>query len=283
MIKQSLLLVILLVLFCSEVYAESDCKLLGRINNELWIIDSGGKPAQRLTFDEAVKTSKTTATWSPDGKFIAYSPDIPYGEEKAIFIMDNTGREINKIIIDQIRYIDRLVWRTPNFLWSDSNVGKNGGYIDIWKLAPTLSRPVKHEKRIMVFNVNCELSPNNKYMACNSSIDDAMSLEIFDTDKKEYPDADNYYDRDPRTIKLKQIERVDKIRFTSDNANVIIISGDKKYKFNMLDNKLSEIKELPSDVTIKSIPKAVKIKKDEKELSTEVFDMYCNQRSSIPK
>lgn len=81
-----------------------------------------------------------------------------------------------------------------------------------------------------------------------------------------------------QSIKLKQIERVDKIRFTSDNANVIIISGDKKYKFNMLDNKLSEIKELPPDVKIKTIPKMIRIKKDEKELSAEVFDMYCNQQ-----
>ncbi len=280
MIKQLLLLVILFFSFYSGVYAESECKLLARIDNDLWIINGDGQPIQRLTFDGVVKTSKTLATWSPDGKYIAYSPDIPYSEEKAIYIMDNIGREINKIIVDplgtesEIRYIDRLVWRTPNIIWSDSNVGPHGGYIDIWKLDPTLRRPAKHEKRIKVFNRDCELSPNNKYMACNISIDDKMSLEISDTDKKEYPDADNYYDRSPRIIELKQIERVDKIRFTPDSANIIIVGTDKKYKYNMKTNKLFEIKELPADVKIKKIPERIKVKIDEKELSAEVFDMY---------
>lgn len=279
-IKQLLLLIIILLSFCSEVYSESECKLLARIDNELWIIDSGGKPAQRLTFDEAVKTSKTTATWSPDGKFIAYSPDIPYGEEKAIFIMDNTGREINKIIVDpkesddRIRYIDRLVWRTPNILWSDSNVGPHGGYIDIWKLDPTLRRPAKHEKRIISLNRDCEISPNNKYMVCDTSIGDTTSLEISDTDKKEFSEADNYFDKNPSKVDLKQIKSVDNIRFTPDSSNIIIIGGDKKYKFNMKTNKLSEIKELPADVKIKTIPKRIKVKKDDKEYSAEVFDMY---------
>lgn len=282
MIRQWLLLIILLVSFCSGVYAKEDCKFLGQIEDYLWIIDSDGKPVQRLTF---VGRMKTAATWSPNREYIAYTaygtdPPYGYGFEKAIVIIDNVGREISKIIVDpkspdwEIRYIDRLVWRTPNIIWSDSNVGPHGGYIDIWKLDPTLRRPAKHEKRIKVFNPDCELSPNNRYMACNTSIDYTMSLEISDTDKKEYPDANNYYDRDPRRIKLKQIEQVDKIRFTPDSANIIIVGTDKKYKYNMKINKLFEIKELPADVKIKKIPERIKVKKDEKELSAEVFDMY---------
>ncbi len=267
MIKQLLLLIIIILSFCSEVYSESECKLLARIDNDLWIIKSDGIPIQRLAF---IGGMKATATWSPYEKYIAYGLSTPIGEEKAIIILDNTGQEITKIIVEPkesywIRYIDRIVWRTPNILWSDSNVGPHGGFIDIWKLdPPTLRRHAKHEKRIKASNRDCEVSPNNKYMACIVRDNGKMYLEISDTDKKEYPDASYFHDRDPRTVDLKQMERVDKIRFTSDNANVIIVGADKKYKFNMLDNKLSEIKELPPDVTIKSIPEVVKIKKDEK-------------------
>ncbi len=240
MIRQWLLLIILFISFCSEVYAESECKLLGRIDNDLWIIDSSGKPAQCLTYDGAAKTSMTPATWSPNGKFIAYSIDTPYGEEKAIFIVDNAGREINKIIVDpksehwEIRYIERLVWRTLTNLWSDSNVGPHGGYIDVWKLDPTLSLPAKHEKRITAMSGGCELSPNNKYMACISYIDDEMQLEISDTDKKEYPDANYYFDRNPRKIELKNVIKrpVRDIRFTADNDNIILTNDGGKYKYN---------------------------------------------------
>ncbi len=283
MIRQWLLLIILFVSFCSEVYAKEDCKFLGQIEDYLWIIDSDGKPVQRLIF---VGRMKTATTWSPDGKYIAYSLSTPIGEEKAIIILDSTGQEVTKIIVDpkrtdwEIRYIERLVWRTPNTLWSDSNVGPHGGYIDVWKLDSSLRG--FHKKRIGVLGGNCELSPNKQYVACIFEIFEHEKfiplLKIYNTSKKRFQEDKFFSDDNPRTVELKQMEHVDEIRFTPDNANVIIIGADKKYKFNMFDNKLSEIKELPPDVTIKTFPKVIEIKKDEKIYQAEVFDMYCNQK-----
>lgn len=279
MFKRIIIFVILFLIFSYNAYAKEDCKLLVQFDNDLWIVDRDGRPISRLTYDGVVKDA---ATWSPDGQYIAYNTRTLIGEEKAIIIVDNTGREVSKIIVDpkgsneRIRFIGRIVWEKPTILWSDSNVGPHGGFIDIWQLDLPLRRPVKHEKRIKVFNVDCEISPNNRHMACITSIGDRMSLEISDTNKKEYPDAIYYYDRDPRTVDLKQIERVDKIRFTPDSSAVIIIAGERKLKFNMRDNKLSEIKELPQGVKIKRLPEAVKIKKDTDLYQSEVFDMYCN-------
>jgi hypothetical protein len=162
-------------------------------------------------------------------------------------------------------------------LWSFSNAGKNGGYIDIWKLDPTLNRPAKHEKRIKVFNVSCELSPNNKYMACISSIGNTMSFEISDTDKKEYPDASYYFDRKPRKIKLKNVAgSIRNIRFTADSNNIILTNDGWKYKYSMKENKLSEIKDLPFDVTIKTAPEMIELKSDDKQIA-KVFDMHCDK------
>lgn len=241
MVKRTIFIIILSLIFSYNAYSKEACKLLVQVDNDLWLVDMDGRPIHRLTYDGVLKTA---ATWSPDGQYIAYSPGTQIGDEKAIIIVDNTRREVSKIIVDpkesdyRIRYIDRIVWGKPTILWSDSNVGPHGGFIDIWKLDPTLRRPAKHEKRIKISNANCELSPNNKYVACLGRYDDEMRLEISDTDKKEYPDAVNYYDSAPRTIKLKQIERVDKISFTPDGTDVIIIRSDRKYKFNMHDNKL---------------------------------------------
>jgi hypothetical protein len=280
MIGQLLLLIIvLLISFCSDTYAENNCKFLGQINEDLWIIDGDGKSVQPIA---TVGIMKAAVTWSPDGEYIAYSTSNPVGEEQAIIIVDNAGRQVAKIIVEpkrehwEIRYIDRLVWRTADTLWSYSSAGKNGGYIDIWKLAPTLSRPAKHKKRIKVFNGNCELSPNNKYMACNSSIYDVMSFEISDTDKKEYPDASYYFDRKPRKIKLKNAAgSIRDIRFTADSDIIILTNGGVKYKYSMSESKLSEIKELRPGITIKNFPEEIELKSDEKH-KAKVFDMYCD-------
>jgi uncharacterized protein with WD repeat len=162
MTGQLLLLIILLISFCSEIYAKNNCKFLGQINEDLWIIDGDGKLVQPIAI---VGRMKAAVTWSPDGEYIAYSTSNPVGEEQSILIVDNAGRQVAKIIVEpkrehwEIRYVDRLV--TANTLWSDSSAGKNGGFIDIWKLDPTWNRPAKHEKRIMVFSGNCELSSNN--------------------------------------------------------------------------------------------------------------------------
>jgi Tol biopolymer transport system component len=98
MIRQWLFLIILFVPFCSEAYAERNRELLAQTDNDLWIVSTDGKPIQRLTFDGALKTA---ATWSPDGNFIACCPNTPQGQEKAIMIMDNAGRQITKIIVDK--------------------------------------------------------------------------------------------------------------------------------------------------------------------------------------
>lgn len=285
MIRQWLLLIILLVSFCSEVQAKNNCKFLGQIKDDLWVINSQGKPVQFLT---SIGEGKTAAVWSSDGEYIAYTaygldPLYGYGYEKAIVIIDTVGRQIAKIIVEpkkedwEIRYIDRLVWRTPDTLWSDSNAGKNGGFIDIWKLDPTWSHPARHEKRIKILGGDCELSPNNKYVACLALFDDGTRLEISDTDKKEFPDDRYYFDRNPRKIELKDVIKgpVRNIRFTADGDN-IILTNSGKYKYSMKENKLAEIKELPPDVTIKTIPEAIELKSDDKH-KAKVFDMHCDE------
>jgi len=291
MFKRILFLILSLV-FSYKAFAENSCKLISRLDKDLWLVDSTGKIIQRLSYDGVYKTA---ATWSPDGKYIAYAP-APFSNfgEKAIFIIDNSGQELSKIIVEPktddpnlqyIRWVSKLNWEKTNILWSDSAVGKNGGFIDIWKLDSNLR--ASREKRIGALGGSCELSPSEQYVVCIYEILKNEKflpiLMLYDTSKKRFQEDEFFSDDNPRTIELKQIEHVDKIRFTSDNANVIIIGADKKYKFNMLDNKLSEIKELPPDVKVKSIPKMVKIKKDEKELSVEVFDMYCGQNSTVPK
>lgn len=285
MIRQCLLLIIFFVSFCSEIYAGNNCKFLGEVKDDLWVIDNEGKPVQLLT---ALGDGKIAAVWSPNGEYVAYTayspyPPYGYGYEKAIDIIDIFGRKIAKIIVEperdnwEIRYIGRLVWRTMDTLWSYSNAGKNGGYIDIWKLEPTLNLPAKHEKRIKVSNVNCELSPNNKYIACISSIGDMMSFEISDTDKKEYPDASSYFDRKPRKIRLKNVTgSIRNIRFTADSDNIILTNDGWKYKYSMKENKLSEIKELPPDVTIKTVPEVIEVKSDDKH-KAKIFDMHCDK------
>ncbi len=298
MVKRAIFLILCLI-FSHKVFAENDCKLISHLDRDLWLVDSTGKLIQRLSYDGLFKN---TAAFSPDGQYIAYSSDSELGKEKAIVIVDNAGQEISKIIVEPqtegpelqwIKSVYRLVWEKPNFLWSYSSVGRHGGFIDIWNLDSSLRG--SHKKRLEVMGWGCEFSPNKQRVACIVEIfkigmkESFLVLEINDTSKRKFPEykvffKDNYFsDSDPRTVELKQIERVDKIRFTPDNANVIIISGDRKYKFNMRDNKLTEIKELPPGVTIKSIPKMIRIKKDEKEYTVEVFDMYCGQDSAVPK
>lgn len=280
MLKRTIFIILFLV-FSYNAYAKEVCKLLVQMDNDLWIVDIDGRPIHRLTYDGILKTA---ATWSPDGKYIAYSIGTPIGEEKAIIIVDNAGQEVSKIIVDpkgsddRIRFIDRIVWEKPTMLWSDSNVGLHGGYIDIWKLDP--SWHYSHEKRIGTLGWGCELSPTKKHIACILDVfvnkKSASFLKIYDASKKKEPKDEYFRDDDPRTIKLEQIERVDKIVFTPDGARVVIISGDRKHELNMRDNKFLEIKELPQGVKIKRFPETVKIKRDAEIYQAEVFDMYCN-------
>jgi dipeptidyl aminopeptidase/acylaminoacyl peptidase len=280
-VVKRIIFIILFFIFSYNAYSKEACKLLVQVDNDLWIVDMDGRPIHRLTYDGVLKTA---ATWSPNGQYIAYSPGTQIGDEKAIIIVDSTGQEVSKIIVDpkesddRIRYIDRIKWESPTILWSDSNVGPHGGYIDIWKIDS--SWRYSHEKRIGTLGWGCELSPNKKHMACVLEVfenEKSVSfLKIYDTSKKKDPKGEYFSDDDPRTIKLEQIERVDKISFTPNGTDVIIIGSDRKYKFNMHDNKLSEIKELPQSVKIKRLPEAVKIKKDTELYQAEVFDMYCN-------
>lgn len=276
-----IIFVILSLIFSYNAYAKDDCKLLVQVDNDLWIVDRDGRLYQRLTYDGMLKTA---ATWSPDGQYIAYSIGTPIGEEKAIIIVDMTGREVSKIIVDPkksddpIRFIDRIVWEKPTILWLSLSVGPHGGYIDILKLDPSLR--YLHKKRIGTLGWGCELSPNQQHIACVQEIFEngksVSFLRIYETSKKEFPEDAFFFDSDPLTIELRQIKRVDKISFTPDGTRAVIISGDRKYELNTLDNKLSEIKELPQGVKIKRLPEAVKIKRDAELYHAEVFDMYCN-------
>jgi hypothetical protein len=121
------------------------------------------------------------------------------------------------------------------------------------------------------------LDLGNKYMACITSIDDITSFEISDTDKKEYPDASYYFDRKPRKIKLKNVGgSIRNIRFTADSGSIILTNGGGKYKYDMKENELSEIKELPPGVTIKNFPEEIELKSDDKH-KAKVFDIHCDK------
>jgi hypothetical protein len=280
MIKRTIFIILFLIFSC-YAYSKEDCKLLVQVDSDLWVVDMDGKLIHRLTYDGVLKTA---ATWSPDGQYIAYSSGTQIGDEKSIIIIDNIGQKVSKIVVDtkgsddSIRYIDKITWENPNILWSYSNVGPNGGFIDIWKL-DTLLR-YSHKKRVEVHGWGCELSPTEKYVACVlETFENGKSvlfLTIYDTSKKRKPEDDFFFDSTPRTIKLEQIERVDKVTFAPNSTDVIIIGNDKKYRLNMHDNKLLEIKELPQGVKIKKLPETVKIKKDIEFHQAEVFDMYCN-------
>jgi dipeptidyl aminopeptidase/acylaminoacyl peptidase len=280
MVKRTIFIILFLIFSCNA-YSQEACKLLVQIDSDLWLVDTDGRLIHRLTYDGILKTA---AIWSPDGRYIAYSPATPIGEGKSIIIIDNIGKEISKIVVDpkgsddRIRYIDRIIWEKPNILLSDSNVGPHGRFIDIWKLDPLLH--YSHKKRIEVHGLGCELSPNEKYLACHlETLENEKSvsfLMIYDTSKKRKPEDDFFFDNNPRMLKLEQIERVDKVTFTPEGTDLIIIGSDRKYRFNMHDNKLSEIKELPRGIKIKKLPETVKTNKDRELYQAEVFDMYCD-------
>lgn len=292
MFKRTIFIIIILFLvFSYNAYAKEMCKLLVQADNDLWIVDIDGRPIHRLTYDGVFKN---TATFSPDGQYIAYSLATDYGDEKSIIIVDNAGQELSKVIVEpktedphfqNIRWIGRLVWEKPNILWSESVVGGNASFIDIWELDSSLH--YIHKKRIEVMGKDCEFSPNKQHVACIVRVfeigmkESYIVLEINDTNKKEIPEfnffKDRYFsDKNPRKVDIREMERVDKIIFTPDGTRVVIIGGDKKYEFNMHDNKLSEIKELPQGVRIKRLPETVKVKRDTELYQAEVFDMYCN-------
>jgi dipeptidyl aminopeptidase/acylaminoacyl peptidase len=280
MVKRTILIILFLIFSCNA-YSQEACKLLVQIDSDLWLVDIDGRPIHRLTYDGILKTA---AIWSPDGQYIAYSPGTQIGDEKSIIIIDNRGQEVSRIVVDPkgseapIRYIDRIIWEKPDILLSDSNAGPQGGFIDIWKLDPLLH--YSHKKRIEVHGWGCELSPNEKYVACVlETLENEKSvsfLMIYDTSKKRRPEDDFFFDNNPHSLKLEQIERVDRVTFTPDSTGVIIIGSDRKYRFNMRDNKLSEIKELPRGIKIKKLPETVKTKKDRELYQAEVFDMYCD-------
>lgn len=252
MLNTLFLLTILSLVASYKTYAYELYSLLLQMDNALWVVNTEGDPVLRLTYGG---TFYSAATWSPDRRYGAFSPATRMGDEKAIIIVDKTGKEIAKIIVDPansdygIRYIDRIAWETPTFLWSHANVGPNGGYIDIWKLDP--SWRYSHEKRIGTTGFGCELSPNKNHVACVVSAFDADSnrsfhlLKIYDASKKEHPDSDTFFDSHPRVIELPQVENVDKIRFTPDGARLVILGGSRKFLLDIRDNRLSEIKEVP--------------------------------------
>lgn len=271
MFKRTIFLILCLI-FSNEASAEDSCRLIGRIDidSDLWVVDKTGKIIQRLTHDGVYKTA---AAWSPDGKYIAYAP-APFSnfDEKAIVIVDNIGNEISKIIVEPktddpehqyIRWISRLVWEKPNILWSDSAVGRNSGFIDIWQLDHSFRS--SHKKRIAVWGGGCELSLNKQYVACVDAVFEnekfLFFLNIYDTSKKRFPEDKFFSDVNPRKVDLKHIGRINKSLFTPDSKGVIIIGEDKKYMYNMKTSELSEIEELPPDVKIKTIPERLKVKK----------------------
>ncbi len=234
-----LIILLLVASYGFVVYAGDTCQALISFRNDLWIADRTGNLIQRLTYDG---TPKSHAVWSPTGQFLAYSPETPIGEEKSIVILENSGEERLKIIVEpksndwSVRFIDKLVWEKAGLLWSDANVGPNGGFIDVWHLHPDLIN-YRHEKRIEVLG-DCTLSPNQRYAACILHNLPSDRLEINDTSKKEFPDGEDYFDKDPYKVNLGDSRLQSGPAWDSAGRRIAVVARTEHGRFLVVLNRI---------------------------------------------
>lgn len=280
------------------VYSE-ERKYLVQIEDDLWIYKEKENSLYRLTYD---REPIDAAIWSPDGKYIAYG----YAEKDYtayLIILDEAGQEICKMTLSplkddnyrgNVRWIRKIEWRKDNTIITRCNVsGPHGSILDIWEIDSSFI--CKHIKRINTcWTVDCTISPKKDYMACiNYSfgiIKDGETpkeedhLIISDLSKKYDPEDTYFEDPEPKEIEIDMdiLMESNDIEYLSDDEILIIPKNKKEfYIYNLKEEKLEKVKNLPKEVVLKDIPKMLKFKIKGKEYdlkqSRQVLDFFIEK------
>ncbi len=284
-----------LFLIFSLISFPKEKKFLVNIENDLWIYKEKENSLYRLTYD---KQNISSATWSPDGKYIAYGfARRDYTSD--LVILDEAGQEICRMIVsplkndnypDYVRRINKVEWRPDNIIIVKSNVGgPHGAIFDIWQINSSFN--CKHIKRINTcWTYECKISPRLEYIICQEYGYDIIIegqeakeyrwIILGDLSKKVDPEDTYYDDPEPKIINIDVTDKFCKFEFISDNEVEIFVKNGKEeyYLYKIKEDNLEKIDKLPKEIIKKEIPKELKFKIKGKEYKlynrSDIFDFY---------
>ncbi len=260
----------LIVLILSSTILAQGKKYLVRVDNSFGIYYEDEKFFLRLSDDKGIHS----ATWSPDGNYIAYGLTYDY-ESTKLFIIDEAGKKFGEISIqplkdknfedDNVRYIKHIEWRDDNIIITDSNVGPHGGLVDIWQIDSSFN--YKHLKRADI--IECSrpsVSPKLDFMACGWRYDESdkneytYGIAIHNLNKKWFPEDKNFFDEEPASVEIGK-DKIREVKWLSENEILIVLDKKKAfYVYKIKEDKLEKIDSMPKEVKIKEFPEVLEIK-----------------------
>jgi len=287
---------LLSLIFCSLAFS-GEKKYLIRIENELGIYYEESNSLKVLTKNNIAIVS---ASWSPDGKYIAYGLTKNY-QLTDLLIIDEEGKEILRIPLNplkedkfenwDIRFVFKIEWLDKDLITVDSDIGPHGGLMDIIRVNFS-SNSYNHIKRFEFYWCgDCSVSPKLEKMVCGccgydeipqegKQVDMSCGISLFDLNKKEFPDKKNFCDPEPKPIEFDS-SGGEELKFISDDEFLIKRGEDEFYIYNLKEDKLEKVKKLPKEIKLKEFPKLMEIKIGEKKYklsglagSHDIFDVY---------
>lgn len=291
---------ILLFLFTSFFSYAGERKILIRVSEDsqsvLYLYNETKGTIKKLASEKGIDY----ATFSPDGKYIAYG-FVRYWKDgtEDVVIIDEEGKEFGRIIVsplmndltDNIRMIKDIEWREDNIIITKNNEGPHGGDIDLWKIEKIdNSFKCSHLKRIE--DVWCsygKISPKLDYMASlcygyddilreGKEIKTSHFMKIFNLSKKENAEDNIYSDPEPVYLDVNA-EEISDIEFISDYEVLIEMSEGKEfYIFKIKEGKLERTIEPSKKIKKKQIPDKLDIeikgKRQHFSKGFNIFDVF---------
>jgi len=148
------------------------CTLSMDGNSELYLLDSRGGSARRLTNHRAIDTSPA---WSPTGREIAFTSDR--GGSPQVYVMDREGGNVRRLTYD-VDYTDSPAWSPKGDRMAF--VARTSGGFDIYTC-----RPDGSDARLVVgggSNENPRWSPDGRHLVFASNRGGAFGLFVSDLD-----------------------------------------------------------------------------------------------------
>lgn len=242
----------------SAAPAGGQCMVFGQVGEDFVVLDEGND--QLRTVGHATGPVRAAA-WSPDGRFIAHGFYDREGLRERVRIVDTEGHiwvEVDVQMEDRIRYVASLRWWEPHFLSSYSSVGKNGGYLDIWRVKPKRGK-VSHVKRIAVLGSRCRLSPDFSQAACILGGEEVALLRVYDTAKREILDDAIFWDTEPLDRPLEFLDggHIEGLEFDRSGTRIVLDTTKGRYSIPSGSSDGDDLVKLPDRA--EPVKRAVKV------------------------